>query len=72
MYKNEIKNELKTIYNSTKNIDSELINIKVAIHDLEKLGIKTNELEKLLENIGIEYYKFKKYFDFDMIKDSLK
>ena len=37
MYKNEIKKELQAIYNSNKNIDSELVNIKIAIHNLEKL-----------------------------------
>ena len=72
MYKNEIKDNLKEIYKDTKNIDSELINIKVAIHNLKKLGIDTKELTKMLDNIGIEFYKFKKYFDFDILKDSLK
>ena len=59
MYKNEIKNNLETIYDSTKNIDSELVNIKIAIHNLEKLGVNTHDLEKQLDNIGIEFYKFK-------------
>lgn len=59
MYKNELKNELKTIFTSTKNIDSELVNIKIAIHNLEKLGLNTNELEKMLDDIGIEFYKLK-------------
>ena len=59
MYKNEIKKELQAIYNSNKNIDSELVNIKVAIHNLEKLGFNTKNLEKMLDNIGIELYKFK-------------
>ena len=59
MYKNEIKKELQTIYNSNKNIDKELVNIKVAIHNLEKLGFNTKDLEKTLDNIGIEFYKFK-------------
>lgn len=59
MYKNEIKNNLETIYDSTKNIDNELVNIKIAIHNLEKLGVNTHDLEKQLDNIGIEFYKFK-------------
>lgn len=59
MYKNEIKKELQAIYNSNKNIDKELVNIKVAIHNLEKLGCDTKDLEKTLDNIGIEFYKFK-------------
>ena len=59
MYKNEIKKELQAIYNSNKNIDAELVNIKIAIHNLEKLGVNTHDLEKQLDNIGIEFYKFK-------------
>ena len=59
MYKNEIKKELQAIYNSNKNIDNELVNIMVAIHNLEKLGCNTKDLEKMLDNIGIEFYKFK-------------
>lgn len=59
MYKNEIKNNLETIYDNTKNIDNELVNIKIAIHNLEKLGVNTHDLEKQLDNIGIEFYKFK-------------
>ena len=41
MYNNEFKNELKSIYNGIKNIDNEFINIKIAIHNLEKLGLDT-------------------------------
>ena len=59
MFKNEIKKELQAIYNSNENIDDELVNIKIAIHNLEKLGINTKDLEKQLDNIGIEFYKFK-------------
>ena len=59
MYKNEIKKELQNIYNSSKNIDKELVNIKIAIHNLEKLGCNPKDLEKMLNNIGIEFYKFK-------------
>ena len=59
MFKNEIKKELQAIYNSNKNIDDELVNIKIAIHNLEKLGINTKDLEKQLDNVGIEIYKFK-------------
>ena len=47
------------MYNSNKNIDKELVNIKVAIHNLEKLGCDTKDLEKTLDNIGAEFYKFK-------------
>lgn len=70
MFKNEIKDNLKTIYDSTKKIDNELVNIKVAIHNLEKLGLDTKDLEKLLDNVGIEIYKFKNYSN-DLTKNNL-
>lgn len=59
MFKDEVKKEYKTIYSSTSKIDAEIINIKIAIHNLEKLGINTHDLEKQLDNVGIEIYKFK-------------
>lgn len=59
MFKAELKKELKSIYDSSVNIDKELVNIKVAIHNLQKLGVNTKDLEKLLDNVGIEFYKFK-------------
>ena len=70
MFKNEIKNNLKAINDSTKKIDSELVNIKIAIHNLEKLGLDTKDLEKLLDNVGIEIYKFKNYSN-DLTKKQL-
>ena len=59
MFKNQIKEELKTIYLANKNIDSEIVNIKVALHTIEKLGVNTKDLEKQLDNLGIEFYKLK-------------
>ena len=59
MFSKELKNEFKKIYDSNKKIDEEFVNIKVAIHNLEKLGLDTKNLEKLLDNVGIEFYKLK-------------
>ena len=59
MFSKELKNEFKQICNSNKKIDEELVNIKIAIHNLEKLGLDTKDLEKLLDNVGIEFYKLK-------------
>lgn len=59
MFKNQIKEEFKTIYLANKNIDSEIVNIKVALHTIEKLGINISDLEKQLDNLGIEFYKLK-------------
>lgn len=39
--------------------ENDLIDIKIAIHNLEKLGVNTKDLEKQLDNVGIEFYKFK-------------
>ena len=60
MFSKELKNEFKKIFNSNKKIDEELVNIKIAIHNLEKLGLDTKDLEKLLDNVGVEFYKLKK------------
>lgn len=59
MFKEQTKNELLSIYKSNEKIDNEITNIKIALHTLEKLGKDTKEIEKQLENIGIEFYKFK-------------
>lgn len=59
MFKEQQKNELLSIYKSNEKIDDEITNIKIALHTLEKLGKDTKEIEKQLENVGIEFYKFK-------------
>ena len=59
MFKEQQKNELLSIYKSNEKIDNEITNIKIALHTLEKLGKDTKEIEKQLENVGIEFYKFK-------------
>ena len=71
MFKNEVKNELQTIFTSSKNIDNEIVNIKIAIHNLEKLGLDTKEFYKLLDNLGIEFYKLKMYSN-DYTKEKIK
>ena len=67
----EIKNELKSIFNNNQEIDKIIVEIKVAIHNLEKLGINTRDLEKQLDNVGIEFYKFKNNTK-DFIKEKLE
>lgn len=68
--KNELKNEFKTIFSNNQEIDKKIVEIKVAIHNLEKLGINTRDLEKQLDNVGIEFYKFKNNTK-DLIKEKL-
>lgn len=41
-------------------IDKKITDIKVEIHNLEKLGFDTKNLEKALDSFGIEVYKIKK------------
>jgi len=71
MYNNEFKGNLKRINDSTKNIDNDLLNIKIAIHNLEKLGLDTKEFYKLIDNVGIEFKKLKD-FNADFTKEKLK
>ena len=59
MFKGEIKNELRIIFMDNKEIDKKITEIKVALHNLEKLGLNITELYKQLDNVGIEFYKFK-------------
>lgn len=59
MYKNEIKQELQSIYFSNKKIEDELAKIKTSINNLKKLNCKTEKLEKMLDKIKIEFYNFK-------------
>ena len=59
MFKEQTKNELLSIYKSNEKIDDEITNIKIALHTLEKSGKDKKEIEKQLENVGIEFYKFK-------------
>lgn len=52
MFKKEIVDSLTTI-------DEAMLKIKIEIHNLDKLGFNTDELEKQLDNLGIEQYKLK-------------
>lgn len=64
MFKKERINNFKTLVDSYKEIDRKIINIKVAMHDLEKLSYNEDtefleNLEKQLDNMNIEFYKLK-------------
>ena len=64
MFKKERINNFKTLVDSYKEIDRKIVNIKVAMHDLEKLSYNEDtefldNLEKQLENMNIEFYKLK-------------
>lgn len=62
--KNERIKAFKTMVDSYKEIDKKLIDLKVAMHDLDKMSYADDikfieELEKQLDNVGIEFYKLK-------------
>ena len=64
MFKKERINNFKTLVDSYKEIDKKIIDIKVAMHDLEKLSYNEDieflgNLEKQLENMYVEFYKLK-------------
>ena len=58
MFKKERINNFKTLVDSYKEIDKKIVDIKVAMHDLEKLSYNEDiefldNLEKQLENMNI-------------------
>ena len=64
MFKKERINNFKTLVDSYKEIDKKIVDIKVAMHDLEKLLYNEDidfleNLEKQLDNMNIEFYKLK-------------
>ena len=64
MFKKERINNYKMLVDSYKEIDKKIIDIKVAMHDLDKISYNEDldfikELEKQLENMNIEFYKLK-------------
>ena len=64
MFKKERIDNFKTLVDSYKEIDKKIIDIKVAMHDLEKLSYNEDiefleSLAKQLNNMNIEFYKLK-------------
>ena len=64
MFKKERIKNLKMLVDSYKEIDKKIVDIKVAMHDLEKLSYNEDidflkSLEKQLDSLGIEFYKLK-------------
>ena len=71
MKKEETKTYLKDLYDSIKEIDKSILKFKIAMHNLDKLGYNMEEIEKLLDNEQIEFYKLKTKTN-DFIKEKLK
>lgn len=64
MFKKERINNFKTLVDSYKEIDKKIVDIKVAMHDLEKLSYNEDieflqDLEKQLDSMNIEFYQLK-------------
>lgn len=71
MLKEETKKYLKDLYDSIKEIDKSILDFKIAMHNLDKLGYNIEKIEKLLDNEQIEFYKLKTFTN-DFIKEKLK
>lgn len=71
MIRKETKTYLKDLYDSINEMNNTMIKFKVALHDLDKLGHNVEEIEKLLDNEQIEFYKLKTFTN-DFIKEKLK
>lgn len=71
MIRKETKTYLKDLYDSINEMNSIMIKFKIALHDLDKLGHNVEEIEKLLDNEQVEFYKLKTSTN-DFIKEKLK
>ena len=71
MLKEETKKYLEDLYNNINIIDKSILNFKIAMHNLDKLGYNIEEIEKLLDNEQIEFYKLKTSTN-NFIKEKLK
>lgn len=71
MIRKETKTYLKNLYDSINEMNNTMIKFKIALHDLDKLGHNVEEIEKLLNNEQIEFYKLKTFTN-DFIKEKLK
>ena len=71
MLKEETKKYLEDLYDNINIIDKSILDFKIAIHNLDTLGYNVEEIEKLLDNEQIEFYKLKTSTN-DFIKEKLK
>ena len=71
MLKEETKKYLRDLYDNINIIDKSILDFKIAMHNLDKLGYNIEEIEKLLDNEQIEFYKLKTSTN-DFIKEKLK
>ena len=68
MFKNEVARYNKNIYDDIMKIDKLLIDIRVNMHDLEKVGDYKRQLAKDMDFLGIYFYKLKVNFNEEIKK----
>lgn len=71
MIRKETKTYLKDLYDSIKEIDKSILNFKIAMHNLDKLGHNMEDIERLLNSEQVEFYKLKTFTN-DFIREKLK
>ena len=71
MKKEETREYLRELYNNINIIDKSILNFKIAMHNLDKLGYNVEDIEKSLDNEQVEFYKLKTKTN-DFIKEKLK
>ena len=71
MLKEETREYLRELYNNINIIDKSILDFKIAMHNLDKLGYNMEEIKKLLDNEQIEFYKLKTSTN-NFIKEKLK
>ena len=71
MNKEETKKYLEDLYDNINIIDKSILDFKIAMHNLDKLGYNIEQIEKLLDNEQVEFYKLKTKTN-DFIKEKLK
>ena len=71
MLKEETREYLRDLYNNINIIDKSILNFKIAMNNLDKLGYNIKEIKKLLDNEQVEFYKLKTLTN-DFIKEKLK
>ena len=59
MKKEETREYLKDLYDSIKEINKSILDFKIAIHNLDKLGYNVEEIKKLLKEIENDITEWK-------------
>lgn len=55
-----LKKELENLYHQTTTFNEQFMEVKIALHNVDKMGVNVEDLYKQLDNIGTELYLFRK------------